>query len=1036
MSKIIRYQTNQVKNRYIGRIINTNKHKTRTINIRKKNIQFWYKAADAAVAGSVALAALCIYTATLAPTIVAADAGELVTAAYELGVAHPPGYPLWCILAHLFIKIFASIQDVAYRVNLLSAFAGAFTCSFVYLIARQLKISIAPAAAAALLLAASREIWAQSVIAEVYTLNSAFFTALLLCIIRWDITRKKYILLIFSLLLGLGLTNHHTIAVLGPAAVIFVLARNWKIILDYKLIAAVTALFVVGLSVYLYLPLRAAAMPYMDWGHPETISRLWAHVTRAQYKVNYTPLPRTPLSFFFQISVLMRYYLEQFSPLIGFTALILVPFAVYVRKNACWILVFSLFLLTSVVYIFLVNTKFSRQDIEAQKVFFIPAYSCAAVLIAAALQFANNKIIQILRQFMKHAPACLLGTALLLMPALISFGHNYKANDFSDYWYADDHAQNIFVTMKPNAVIFPSGDHNTFPLIYLHKVEQVRPDITIADKYGYVEARDFPRLQPLENDKTRLPRDPTIRYILTETDRPVYFTVKYNVPTGLKVQQIRTGLLYEVSAKPNKDDPENIWTRYRYRNINHGFQNPPDYGAVNIVSDYYYFYAQKMLSNGNPSQSLTLFARCANVAHGIKEVYNNIASALAEHGLLEHARRYYRNALKIDHEYTSALWNIARTCSALKDYEAAAQHFLRLRKIKPDDFRVPGELGFIYLRHLNNTKSAINYLNQSLQIKPDQKQITQTLDTLRSRRTLLRPQRKTHDFGKVLLRSENHTTFTVRNVSDKPLEIESVDSDCGCTIPKIAQKHLYPKQTTQINVSYRENKKLGKHAKHITVKTSEGRPLILTIKANVVPQYTTEPAKIELKELVPKSKSTHHIHVHSFNDRAFAIKSVLSSFEMLEPLTSPEFNEPSPSHKIKFNITTGLTTGKKTGKLTIFIKDQENPELNIPITIHIRHPVILEPRSFFLTSLLRGPEISRRIKINLPPNWTAKITKIKPSANWLYIHQPPRTLTESQTLIIKIKTDALPKTFSGSITIITDHPSIPSIVIPVYGYTE
>src|SRR5512133_3747304 len=52
-------------------------------------------------AGAVFLLALVVYSWTLAPTVPLADSGELIVAAYGLGVAHPPGTPLWVMLAHL-----------------------------------------------------------------------------------------------------------------------------------------------------------------------------------------------------------------------------------------------------------------------------------------------------------------------------------------------------------------------------------------------------------------------------------------------------------------------------------------------------------------------------------------------------------------------------------------------------------------------------------------------------------------------------------------------------------------------------------------------------------------------------------------------------------------------------------------------------------------------------------------------------------------------------------------------------------------------
>ena len=57
--------------------------------------------AELVCAGAVFLVALVVYSSTLAPTVTLTDSGELILAAYGLGVAHPPGTPLWVMLAHL-----------------------------------------------------------------------------------------------------------------------------------------------------------------------------------------------------------------------------------------------------------------------------------------------------------------------------------------------------------------------------------------------------------------------------------------------------------------------------------------------------------------------------------------------------------------------------------------------------------------------------------------------------------------------------------------------------------------------------------------------------------------------------------------------------------------------------------------------------------------------------------------------------------------------------------------------------------------------
>src|SRR5258706_2816945 len=70
---------------------------------------------------------LAVYASTLAPTVTLVDSGELILAARSLGVAHPPGFPLYVLLAHLATLV--PIGNVAVRVNFASAVFAALAAS-------------------------------------------------------------------------------------------------------------------------------------------------------------------------------------------------------------------------------------------------------------------------------------------------------------------------------------------------------------------------------------------------------------------------------------------------------------------------------------------------------------------------------------------------------------------------------------------------------------------------------------------------------------------------------------------------------------------------------------------------------------------------------------------------------------------------------------------------------------------------------------------------------------------------------------------
>lgn len=145
----------------------------------------WNRVGDILLVAGLFAASLIAYSQTLAPSVATLfdDSLEFPLVADTLAIAHPSGYPLYTLLGKAFTL--GPFANVAWAVNLLSAVAGALTTALVYLVARQLTRRRLPALLGAVSLAASPVFWSQSVIAEVYTLNSALVAALLLLVLWW-----------------------------------------------------------------------------------------------------------------------------------------------------------------------------------------------------------------------------------------------------------------------------------------------------------------------------------------------------------------------------------------------------------------------------------------------------------------------------------------------------------------------------------------------------------------------------------------------------------------------------------------------------------------------------------------------------------------------------------------------------------------------------------------------------------------------------------------------------------------------------------
>ncbi|HET9314212.1 MAG TPA: DUF2723 domain-containing protein, partial [Vicinamibacteria bacterium] len=231
-----------------------------------------------------AAVAFAVYCATLAPSVVGGDSGELVSVGATLGVAHPPGYPLYTLLAWLFS--FLPWGEVAHRVNLLSAVCGAGSAGLLCRAVRRLTGDEWCGVAAAGLLAFSPLVWPFAVTAEVFPLNNLMIAALLLLLVEVDrapdaaATRRG--LCAFALVSGLALSNHHTsVFVIAPFGA-YLLWRA-RPLLDARLLALVASVGLLGLTPYLYLPWAAARQPAAACGAPSTWNGLWAHLLRREY---------------------------------------------------------------------------------------------------------------------------------------------------------------------------------------------------------------------------------------------------------------------------------------------------------------------------------------------------------------------------------------------------------------------------------------------------------------------------------------------------------------------------------------------------------------------------------------------------------------------------------------------------------------------------------------------------------------------------------------------------------------------------------
>jgi hypothetical protein len=241
--------------------------------------------------GAAAVFAFClaVYGATLYPTVPGGDAGELIVVAQRGAVAHPPGYPLWTMLAWLATHVPAG--SIAWRAAWVSALPAAGTAALIFwcvashLLASVSRPSIAAAAGvlAAGLFAFSPTVWLYAVGAEVFPLHTFFVAVLFALALAWERSRDPRIAVAIAFASGLGLTNHLTLVFYVTPIAVWLLWTGRSVLFTGTTPARLTVATLAGLSPYAYLWIAGLADNPYSWGDTATAGGFVDHLLRRDY---------------------------------------------------------------------------------------------------------------------------------------------------------------------------------------------------------------------------------------------------------------------------------------------------------------------------------------------------------------------------------------------------------------------------------------------------------------------------------------------------------------------------------------------------------------------------------------------------------------------------------------------------------------------------------------------------------------------------------------------------------------------------------
>ena len=424
------------------------------------------------VAGVAAWALpLALYVRTAAPTVYGVDSADLTTAAYLLGIAHPPGAPAYLLLGHAFTWM--PIGDVGYRVNLLSAVAGALASFFLFRIVTRLSGEPWLGLATAWLVATTYYVWTAAVAAELYAPQGCVVAALIALALRWRVTPRPPLFYLLCLLAGVGLGVHLSLVLMLPGLALIALApplaasRSRRVLLGGLLCGAV------GASVYAYLPIRYLAdlplNPARDYWQVDLAScdGFWWMVSGAAFRSNFLGVAAPALP-----AEIARFAFRVWSNFLGLPALLgLVGLVAGLRRRP-WIHAGLLLMLLGHLAFYL---SYGARDKDAM---FVPAYLLWGIWIGLGARVVAGWIAGSI--FAADVP--LLAPAALACLVALLVMVNYRYVDASADRSARERGETLARTLEPDAVLV--GAWSDLRLVeYLQQVEGVRRDIVPVDVF-------------------------------------------------------------------------------------------------------------------------------------------------------------------------------------------------------------------------------------------------------------------------------------------------------------------------------------------------------------------------------------------------------------------------------------------------------------------------------------------------------------------------------------------------------------------------
>jgi Protein O-mannosyl-transferase TMEM260-like/Tetratricopeptide repeat len=460
------------------------------------------------------------FLGNLCPSLYWRDPGEFAALAFTLSVGHPTGSPTYSLIAKLFT--FLPFGSLWQKINLASVVFGSLTVSIGFLLILRLlrkddadfpqkqTFAFFSAAAASLLLAFSPTFWLYSLVAKAYPYLTFWILILIWLLLGFREEAQKSpsplplspqaqsYFFAAAFLYGLGLGVYGAMALYLPAFLFYCFYTDRRWYRDPKILFLGGFFFLLGFSVYLYLPLRSSTNPFLDWGEPRTFSRFLNHLMDAKDASHNASFPDWPTIGKMSLDSL-RLLSDQFSPLGLFLGGIGLIF-LWHRDKACFSLTLGIALIHWLFFVRIWKMAF----------LYLPLFLIFSLWIGTGIFFLGKAIA--FRPWKKARPGFQRAMSwawagAIVFTLIFQYALHKPSSGKGDYYVAYALGKEMLGSLPPKTLLF--SNYSTMLFHGLQGVENFRSDVSVAVIFPLRNPHLFWSIDPAHYpafDYSKLPR--------------------------------------------------------------------------------------------------------------------------------------------------------------------------------------------------------------------------------------------------------------------------------------------------------------------------------------------------------------------------------------------------------------------------------------------------------------------------------------------------------------------------------------------------